>query len=504
MMKKISFEIAKTTLEKNLLLIKTISRSNEIPLGFPQNRVDQIQKGDIYIAFQGTQHDGHDFISKAIEMGAGCIVLENEKRIPSKYKIPCFIVSDSRSAWSVLCSLVYGNPEANLHLYGVTGTDGKTSTVWISSQLVRNASQKCLSLGTLGTFDGKDHWHLDHTTPDPPVLFSKFDHAVKNKIPNVIMEVSSHSLMQGKLQNLKFNAAIFTSFSRDHLDFHKTIEDYWAAKCLLFTRHLKDNGLAIVHYKLLEKFPILETKKLWTYGFDPHLTIQKENHVPILEVKPGKLGQFIRFKIQNKEFSGEIPYFGIHNAENFLAAFLLAKEISSYFPDSQSWMNLASIPGRCELIDPREDVPKVFVDFAHTPTGIRTILKTLREYTRGKLWIVFGCGGNRDSGKRPEMTREAELNADCLILTSDNPRNEDPDFILAEMKKGLSKNNSTLEIIDRERAIEHAISHAKKEDTILIAGKGHEAFQIIGTKKIPFSDQNIARHYLNLLWSKHT
>jgi len=502
-MKKFSFQNAKEVLENSKLLLKVSKLDGiSVELARPQNQVDRIQSGDIFIAFQGTKVDAHDFIARALNNGAKCLVVENEAKIPDSNTVPYFVVSDSRAAWSVLCALAYQNPEKKMKFYGVTGTDGKTSTVWMASQLVRLHSGRCLSIGTLGIFDGTSHWNIDHTTPDPPVFFSALENANNSGISSVIMEVSSHSLIQGKLQNLNFDCAVFTSFTRDHLDFHKTIEEYWNAKSLLFTKHLTKNAKIIINDHVSKAFTKIKTQSqnLWAYGLD-HTDSQK-NHVRILECKPGENGQYIKFQIHEKTYEGEIPYLGTHNAENFIAALLIAKEILSFVPPKESWMKLLPVPGRCERIRGDFSAPKVFVDFAHTPDGLKTILRTLRTYTKGKLWIVFGCGGDRDHGKRPEMAKAAELSADKLILSSDNPRTEDPQTILDQMKTGLRSNSEAIAIVDREKAIEFAISKASLEDTILIAGKGHEAYQIIGDKKIPFSDQNLAMHYLKLFWGR--
>lgn len=499
-MQKISFETIKNILLQSKLLLKDYGDSSHN--GFPQTHADKIQSGDIFIAFRGSKQDAHDYIPLAIKNGAQCLIIENEDKIPSQNSTPYILVSDARAAWSVLCSEIHSHPEKNLNLYGVTGTDGKTSTVWIASQLVRNNNHKCLSLGTLGAYDGSEHWNLDHTTPDPPVFYSALQHSVRKKIPSVIMEVSSHSLVQGKIQNLHYKGAVFTSFSRDHIDYHETMNEYFAAKCLLFTKHMKADGKIILNYKLSDSFPIKETSypNMWVYGLGA--SPNNEKHVPILESKAGKQGQYIKFQIRNTMYEGEIPYFGVHNAENFLAALLIAEDILGFIPSSETWMRLAPIPGRCEAIPSHVPAPRVFVDFAHTPQGLHVILSTLRPYTSAKLWVVFGCGGDRDKGKRPEMAKAAEKLADHLVLTSDNPRTEKPEDILKNMKAGLTANSKAVTIVDREEAIRYAITNAQINDIIVIAGKGHEAFQIIGDKKIPFSDQALAQHYIQALWSK--
>jgi UDP-N-acetylmuramoyl-L-alanyl-D-glutamate--2,6-diaminopimelate ligase len=499
-MEKISFEMAKKALQESKLLVKSFD-SLSTQKGSLQTRAESIQLDDFYIAFRGTRVDAHDFISEALQKKAQCIILDDANRLPLSPETPFLLVSDARAAWSILTALSFGNPENHMNLYGVTGTDGKTSTVWMASELIRHHHKKCLSLGTLGAFDGDEHWVLHHTTPDPPVFFSTLAQSVKNKTDTVVMEVSSHSLIQRKLENIYFNAAIFTSFSRDHLDFHKTIEEYFEAKCLLFTEHLNKNAKIILCEKLLSSFPIhkFNHEQIWIYG--SHLEPQS-HHMKLLESKPGEHGQFIKIQFKDKIYSGEIPYLGIHNAENFMAALLLTEDILKTIPDPKMWMKLTPIPGRCERIKIKKPSPRVYIDFAHTPEGLKTTLSTLRMYTEGKLWVVFGCGGDRDHGKRPAMAQIAETHADLVIMTSDNPRSEKIEDILEDMKKGLNQSSFVHIISDRELAIRYAIQNAESKDIILIAGKGHEDYQMIGSKKIPFRDQAHAQHYLDIFWGK--
>ena len=504
---KISFESARNALADARLLVAASRMISSDKKGFPQNRTDGLQDTDIFIAIKGEHTDSHDLIALAVRNGAGMLVIENREKLgalaTAEHTVNWLQVSNTRAAWTILSARAYGNPEQKLQFYGVTGTDGKTSTVWLASQLIRRHQQKCLSLGTLGAYDGTTHWKLEHTTADPPVFFSALADCKAKAIPNVIMEVSSHSLIQQKVCNIKFSGAVLTSFSRDHLDFHKNMKDYWAAKCLLFESLLKKDGKAIVHHKLLEDFPeaSIPTRDLWTYGFDPEQNVKRDLHVALLDCQPHTHGQYIRFTFRGETFEGAIPYLGMHNAENFIAAWLIAESVLSYSPAPETWTDLAPIPGRCELVSTSESAPKVYVDFAHTPQALRMILTTLRKSVRGKLWVVFGCGGDRDRGKRPEMAAIAEILADRLFLTSDNPRHEEPLSIIAEMRAGLKMPTQATIEVDRKKAIGLAIKEAALMDTILIAGKGHESEQIIGDRKTPFSDQATARQFLKDLWS---
>ncbi len=509
MRKKISFQSAKETLLENNLLVESSSASLPAHEGWLQTRSDACQRSDLFLAIQGMQIDAHDLLESAIERGAGLVIVENKNKLDrilgltSISNIHWLLVSSCREAWTVLSALSYENPQKKIRFFGVTGTDGKTSTVWIASQIVRKSEAQCMSVGTLGIYDGQEYWPINHTTPDPPVFFSKLEHCVTKKIPNVLMEVSSHSLVQKKLANLSFSAAVWTSFSREHLDFHKNMEDYWQAKCILFEQLLAPQGRIILNHRLIHKFSVdaLKSPNSWTYGFDPERKVQHPNHVALLECRPTSQGQYIRFLVRDEIIEGCIPYVGLHNAENFVAAWLLAESVLGRRPSSDLWSKLDPIPGRCERIGSKERAPKVYVDFAHTPQALRTILSTLREYTQGKLWVVFGCGGDRDQGKRPEMAAAAEALADKLIMSSDNPRTEDPLLILEQMKAGLQDPSQVILEVDRRKAIGIAIANADVDDLILIAGKGHESQQIIGTKTFPFSDQETALHFLTELWS---
>lgn len=491
---EILFENIKSILVANDLLVKC-SKKSISSFHSLQNNTALIKKNDIYIALTGGKNNGHDFIPQAIEKGAECLIVEEETKVSAL--LPYFVVHNTRAAWSVLSASIHGNPEKQLKLYGVTGTDGKTSTVWMTSELIRKSHSNCLSIGTLGITDGTNRWSIDHTTPDPPVLFSAFAHALKTGIRNVIMEVSSHSLIQEKLRNLNFEATAFTSFSRDHLDFHSSMEEYLDAKCLLFKKHIKKDSKIFICDKVLNLLPLdtFTSSNICTYGNKSKSSFE---HMSILENRAGKEGQLIKIKIRDQILEGEIPYIGSHNVENFLAALLFAENILGFIPKPEIWMTLTPVPGRCELIKIDKPTIKTFVDFAHTPKGLETTLSTLRSYTKGKLWVVFGCGGNRDRGKRPEMAKIAEMLADHLIITSDNPRDERPEDIIKDIQSGLSKIDPSrvTTIIKRDEAIKFVINKAQKKDTILIAGKGHEGFQIIGTKKIPFSDQEHARKFL--------
>lgn len=502
-MKTFSFALLKKILIEYDLFIDTNIPSFSEEGSFNSIKINtrELQENDIFLALKGSHADGHRFIESAFSKKAACVLLEDQSYTPKSK--PWVLVKNTRASWAVLFAKLYKNPQKNLHFYGVTGTDGKTSTVWMTFQILRNMKIKALSVGTLGIFHNDNFTHTDHTTPDPPTFYKKLKEAQEQSTENILMEVSSHSLVQEKLKPVSFDIAVFTSFSRDHLDFHKDLDSYWRAKLKLFTDHLKTTGKALVHHSLLERIQNenIPLSKIWTYGHDPLQKCSYKQHLPLLEALDTENGQKISFLYEGKQYSGSIPYSGIHNAENFLAAFFIAESITKEDFPPPEWKHLAEIPGRLERVASKERQPQVFVDFAHTPEALRTILTAMKKKKqKGKLWILIGCGGDRDSGKRPEMAQVASSLADEVVLTSDNPRTENPLKILADMKVGLKKESSSIIISNREEAIEYAICSAKKDDIILIAGKGHEDYQIIGHEKIDFSDQNFAKHFLEKYW----
>lgn len=538
---KISYSDAMTCLEQaGILVQKSLAKTACPSSDYGQIRTNSslIQPADLFIAYGGVQSDGHHFIAKAVEQGSRFIVFEDPSYLEflnKKARSPSFaLVKNSRKAWSLLWAKACGNPEKNLKLWAVTGTNGKTSTVWMACSLLRdqlkNSSQKgnsILSLGTLGTLlwrqgvAGTPECVSEplHTTPDPDLLFPILSSFEQDGGRYVFMEASSHSLVQEKLAPLQFESCAFTSFSRDHLDFHKNMEDYWASKCRLFTEHLKKKGSIFFFHglakklketKLLENMP--EEQNIIFYGEKKASAPEEENpykSLMVAEWKPDSHLSFLKFSYDGKTFEGEIPLLGDYAAENFLAAWLLVQSVSNLEPAPETWKSLPQVPGRLERVgigDSGTHGPFLFVDFAHTPEGLEKVLTTLKNTKKPQqtLWLVFGCGGDRDRGKRPLMATIASLLADHIIVTSDNPRWENPLDILSEIRLGFQKTSSSFasqvvsEIVDREEAIKFAITNAQAQDIIVIAGKGHEKDQIIAGKKVPFEDQSIAKKYLTL------
>jgi UDP-N-acetylmuramoyl-L-alanyl-D-glutamate--2,6-diaminopimelate ligase len=350
-----------------------------------------------------------------------------------------------------------------------------------------------LILGTLGIYCGEEKFPATHTTPDPDELFRQLAMAVDKGVTWAAMEVSSHAVVQRRLGPLRFDAAGFTSFSRDHLDFHPTMEEYFAAKWQLFSHFLKPQAVAWLSHGLEDWLPPAAYDSGFHFYGPPRSgrTLQKGDAV--FEVTSMTL-QTTDFAVTrgSKRWQGRLPFGADFAIANFTLALLIVEGLLPGRVTAANWSRIEPVPGRFE------PVPEAFahglsviVDYAHTPDALEKTLQKLRELTPGRLWVVFGCGGDRDRGKRPLMGAVAEKEADVLMVTSDNPRTEDPQTILKDILQGLSQSKHQA-IVDRESAILRAIQEAQPGDTILIAGKGHEDYQIIGKEKFPFDDKKVA------------
>ena len=468
----------------------------------------QAGAGDIFIAYRGVQADSHHFIGQVIRKKPALIVFEDWSKVPEDiYQVPFVEVRCGRQAWAFLCAEAWGNPQEKLQFYGVTGTNGKTSICWYVRQLLRLQGIASLSIGTLGIeFEGLGNRSAApgrssiHTTPDPPVFFQMLYEAVSQGIKHVIMECSSHSLWQNKTGPVRFEACAFSSFSRDHLDYHKTMEAYFKAKCRLFTDLLKPDGAAVISESVLGRFPLEELPPGVRVMAPNGHRQQHGSHIQLKKPKGGILQSKLEFSLDGEVIKGCLPVCGGFNVENFFLSGLLVREITGRFPGPESWVRIKPVPGRMEVLkESPEKGPFVCVDYAHTPDALEKALQSLKPLTPGRLWLVFGCGGERDQGKRPLMGRIAEALADDVIVTSDNPRGEQPGNIIGDIVAGFRKGRPAMIEEDREAAIAYAISSAGQGDVILIAGKGHESYQQLGSKKIPLDDRRIARRCLSVI-----
>jgi UDP-N-acetylmuramoyl-L-alanyl-D-glutamate--2,6-diaminopimelate ligase len=442
-----------------------------------------IRPGMIYLAMRGSQFDGHRFVGDAAARGAAAVVVE----VPQQSTVPQIVVHDSHRAALVLGSAWYNHPARSLTLVGVTGTNGKTTTTGLIRHLF-NERDTAGSIGTLGAFDGHGEVVASTagslTTPGPVDLQATLDAMVKRGVTHVAMEASSHSLDQGRLDALTFAAGVFTNLTRDHLDYHGTMEAYLGSKLRLRSL-LGLHGMEIVNLDEDSWRAMPARGPRLTFGAHPGADVRAT------EIMLDSSGS--RFQVSGRFGCANItlPLLGDFNVANALAAAATALGLGRSL--SQVAERLAAapqVPGRMERIS---DTPCIVLrDYAHTPDALERALTSLRPLTRGRLIVVFGCGGDRDRGKRPLMGRIAAELSHLAIATSDNPRTEDPDAILDDIEQGMS-GLPHQRITDRLAAIHTALAEGRPGDTILLAGKGHEDYQIIGTEKFPFDEREIVQ-----------
>ena len=443
-----------------------------------------IVPGAVYVAVRGSQADGHRFVADAIRRGASAVIVET----PGVSGVPEIVVRDGRRAALALGAAWYGHPSRKLSLIGVTGTNGKTTTTGLIRHLL-NATGTSGSIGTLGAFDGRDEAVLSTagtlTTPGPIDLQATLAALVERSVDRVTMEASSHSLDQGRLDGLRFAAGVFTNLTRDHLDYHGTMESYLAAK-LKLGGMLTERGVEVVNLDDTAWAVLPVSSRRVTFGL--HAAADVRATGVVLDAAGS------RFRLEGCFGTAEVslPLLGDFNVANALAAAACALGLGMSLTQVAARLSTApQVPGRMELLSETPCV--VLRDYAHTPDALARALATLRPLTGGQLVVVFGCGGDRDKGKRPIMGRIAAEGSDVALVTSDNPRTEDPAAIIDDIEQGMG-GVAHLRIVDRLEAIHTALGQARKGDTILLAGKGHETYQILGTEKVPFDEREIVRN----------
>ncbi|MDQ3224544.1 MAG: UDP-N-acetylmuramoyl-L-alanyl-D-glutamate--2,6-diaminopimelate ligase [Gemmatimonadota bacterium] len=442
-----------------------------------------IRTGMLYVALRGSQVDGHRFVADAVRRGAAAVLVE----APQQSGVPEIVVRDSHRSALVLGSAWYGRPARSLTLIGVTGTNGKTTTTGLIRHLF-NAEGTAGSIGTLGAFDGRDEVIPSTagslTTPGPIDLQATLGSMVQQGVTHVAMEASSHSLDQRRLDGLAFAAGVFTNLTRDHLDYHGTMESYLASK-LRLSSLLGLRGVEIINLDDAAWHAMPARTPRLTFGLHPSADVRATDLV--LEAAGS------RFQLRGQFGSTDValPLLGDFNVANALAAAATALALGQPLADVARRLSAApQVPGRMERIS---DTPCIVLrDYAHTPDALERALTSLRSLTSGRLIVVFGCGGDRDRGKRPIMGRIAAELSHLAIATSDNPRTEDPDSIIDDIEQGMG-NVPHVRIADRLAAIHTALNQGRSGDTILLAGKGHETYQIIGTEKIDFDEREIVQ-----------
>jgi len=459
----------------------------------PAVRTDsrQVRAGDVFVAIEGTAFDGHDFIDRALAQGAKYIVCQRNHRVvepPDAGSYSQVIVEDSARAVGLLAQAHRGRPSARLTNLTVTGTNGKTTVAFLVHACIQHAGPRCGLLGTVLYDAGSGIRPASLTTPDPLTIAEVQEQLVGAGAEYMIAEASSHALSQDRLAGIDFKAAAFTNLSGDHLDYHKTKDNYLTAKTRLFTA-LGADATAVLNKQAPESQHIAaQTKaKIWWYAIDEPADITA--HVESMTVDG------TRFVLEHRGRKAQVttPLVGRYNVANHLAAAGLCLAAGFDLDTVAAGLSsLKTIPGRLEKVGDAEFA--VVIDYAHTDDALKNVLETLKPLCQGNLIVVFGCGGDRDTTKRPRMAKVAEQFADSIVVTSDNPRTEDPGVIINDIIGGFARPESETIVIepDRKKAIELAIGQAGPNDVVLIAGKGHETYQIIGDNRLDFSDKNVA------------
>ena len=442
----------------------------------------KVKPGDTFIAIKNVNTDGHDFIESAIKNGASKIICEK-----GSYSVETVVVPNTKEYLNNYLYENYYPKIKDMKLNGVTGTNGKTTICYLVYQLLTLLDKKCAYIGTIGFYYGNTKRLLNNTTPDTDLLYDMLLEAKEYGCEYVIMEVSSHALDKNRVFGLEFDEVAFTNLTQDHLDYHKTLENYANAKRKLFEK-TRGEKVAIInkddpHH---EKFMLNENKNI-TIGKTGADVLIKDYSLSHLHTK-------IEFSYEDKIYNTQINMVGSYNVYNYLTALMLVHKLG-FSIDSiiDITKNLMAPAGRMEMI--KYNTNSVFVDYAHTPDAVINVLKSANEYKKGRIITIIGCGGDRDRTKRPIMGRAAEENSDYVIFTDDNPRTEDEKQIMNDIVIGLNKDNHEI-IFDRKEAIIKGMSMLKDNDILMILGKGHEDYQIIGTEKHYFSDQEIVRDFV--------
>lgn len=441
--------------------------------------------GSVFVCMPGNRHDSHDFIPKAIESGASAIIVTDNAAFEraTSMQVACAIVEDAADTCWRLCKNVYGDPTAKLKMIGVTGTNGKTTTAWIIKGILENLGVCAAYMGTLGAQSKVDSFELSHTTPFCPEASEAIVRLANAGATHVAMEVSSHALAQRRVHGFEFDAAVFTNLTQDHLDFHRDAEEYFEAKALLFS------GIG----QSKSPIPVINADD----PFGQRLLSKHEGAIDF-----GERGRVLRwtwsvftphsfsvdFVFQGENYRATAGLGARFNVQNSLSALAAVAAIGVPMSDAVAALaKVTPVPGRFESVPTHADY-SVIVDYAHTPDALEKLLQSVREMNPTGVLTVFGCGGDRDRTKRPKMAAAAAKYSTRLYVTSDNPRTEDPSAIISEILPGVGEVSYVVEP-DRRAAIALAIHDAKEGEVVVIAGKGHEDYQIVGTTKSPFDDR---------------
>ncbi|MFN8672436.1 MAG: UDP-N-acetylmuramoyl-L-alanyl-D-glutamate--2,6-diaminopimelate ligase [Candidatus Sericytochromatia bacterium] len=455
----------------------------------------KVSENSLYIALGGTKTDGQNFIPDVIEKGCKAIFcekiwLESNELNP---KVTYIGVNNRQKDFSKISANFYSNPTENLTMIGVTGTNGKTTTTHLIENILKEAGNETGIIGTLYSRYAGKTITAKYTTPMADELQKTFYEMKEHKVDSVIMEVSSHALKQYRVGSCNYKVAVFTNLTQDHLDYHPTFDDYRESKGILFSELSDENSFSVINVDNPSAgyYSEISQGKVLTYGINNKADIFATN----IDLKMDSTS----FTLNTPKGSLELNLrlVGKFNVYNCLSAIATAYALGISLEKCKIALEKTSgIAGRIEIVTPKGHPFTVVVDYAHTPDSLENILKSSREFTKNNLICVFGCGGDRDRTKRPIMGGIANRLSDIPVVTSDNPRTEDPDFIISQILEGMPNKENIIVEVDRKNAIKKAIESAKEGDTVVIAGKGHEDYQIFKDKTIHFDDREVAREFI--------
>lgn len=480
-------------LKNHLLLSRWLVRGNPEIRSIEMD-TRSMQPDSLFICLQGFTVDGHDFAEQAVKQGAVALLVDR----PITINVPTILVPDTKRAMAILADIFYGQPTKQLHLIGVTGTNGKTTTTHLIEKILQDAGKTTGRIGTINTKINETEYEVKNTTPESLDLQKVFHKMVAENVDSAVMEVSSHALDMGRVRGCDFDVAVFTNLTRDHLDYHQTMEAYKQAKGLLFSQlgNTYDKGrkkVAVLNRddRASTVYEKMTAADVLGYGINEKADVQASN------ISLSAEGSRFTLSTPYEQTSIQMRMVGLFSIYNALAAVSACLAVGVTLESmKQSLYTIAGVPGRFEAVDENQPFT-VLVDYAHTPDSLLNVLQTVKQFAKGDVTVVVGCGGDRDRTKRPLMAEISLHNSDYAIFTSDNPRSEDPEAILRDMTNGLSGQFET--IVDRKEAIYRAIERADRGDVVVIAGKGHETVQVIGDRIYEFDDRKVAREAIKEL-----
>jgi len=477
--------------KKETQILSVTNLSKDIIKGLAINS-KLLKDGYAFFCLKGAQFNGYRFIPEACRRGARLIITEQKINFNIPQEVTVIVVKDVARCLAIISNKFYDNPSQKLDMTAITGTNGKTTIAYILENILKSSKNK---VGVIGTINYRFNDYRAtplNTTPDILTVQNFLHSMCRQKVRHCIMEVSSHALVQRRIEGIKFDRAIFTNLTQDHLDYHRTKENYFDAKLELFKKYLKNDGVAIINTddeygRRIKR--LIKNHKVITYA------IESKADVMVEAIRLSLEGSSFLVKCFKQETIVDTNLIGMHNIYNILASIAACSTLKIPLRKILLGVRNVSIPGRLERIHSNRKL-NIFVDYAHTEDALRNVLSSLKMLQpKGRIITVFGCGGDRDKGKRSKMGKVVSELSDIAIITSDNPRSENPRSIIRDIVKGIKKSNY-IQVIDRYKAIIEAIDNAKENDIIVVAGKGHESYQIIKNKRIPFDDRKAIKEIL--------